>query len=77
MRDLTKIKVQEFNRGEDLVVQINHLPQSQSFNECLDYFKNYPENSLLAASERVILYQLIRSLKPKRVLEIGSYYAGT
>ena len=53
MRDLTKIKVQEFNRGEDLVVQINHLPQSQSFNECnvrdktLDIYLDNPLKSTL------------------------------
>ena len=43
-----------------------------------DYFKhNYPPRALMSEESRAILFTLIRMLRPKVVVEIGTLFAGT
>jgi predicted O-methyltransferase YrrM len=46
-------------------------------DEVLPYFLEYPARSFISAEARAYLYALIRSLKPARVAEIGTLFAGT
>jgi predicted O-methyltransferase YrrM len=51
----------------------------QEFDEAKRYFADYPATSLLynGGVARTFVYLLIRSLRVKSVLEIGTYLAGT
>lgn len=40
-------------------------------------FGNYPDNSLCARVDRVLLYHLTRCLRPQNVVEIGSYFTAS
>src|SRR5258706_3140961 len=43
-----------------------------------DYFRhNYPPRALMSEESRAILFTLIRMLRPKVVVEIGTLFAGT
>jgi predicted O-methyltransferase YrrM len=56
----------------------NAIAASAAFNnEVLPYFPEYPTRSFISADARAYLYALIRSLKPARVAEIGTLFAGT
>ena len=50
---------------------------SPSFNRVVSYYRNYPEGSLQSNEARAFLHHLIVMQRPERVLEIGTWHAGT
>jgi predicted O-methyltransferase YrrM len=47
------------------------------FNDLVAYFEGYPAHALTKAACRAYMYELVRSLKPRFAVEIGTYRAGT
>ena len=58
----------------DLLEQLQASPELTAANK---FFDGYPKKSLVGAQSRSILYFLTRYLRPKAVLEIGTFCAGT
>ena len=52
------------------------LPGAPNYQQAVEFFTDYPERSLTTAGSRAFLYQLVKALRPRFVLEIGTYYAG-
>jgi predicted O-methyltransferase YrrM len=50
---------------------------SQSFERVFSFYRNYPEGSLQSDEARALLHHLIVMGRPKHVLEIGTWHAGT
>ncbi|MFN0055779.1 MAG: class I SAM-dependent methyltransferase [Planctomycetales bacterium] len=48
---------------------------SAAYEAAFDAFRDYPERSLCREIDRVLLYHLVRSLRPEHVVEIGTYFA--
>ncbi len=56
------------------------LARWRASEACADevaYFAAYPEQSLLSTVSRAFIYHCVRSQKPDRVIEVGTYHAGT
>ena len=53
------------------------LPDATCYRQTVEFFTGYPERSLLSEGCRAFLYQAIKALQARFVLEIGTYYAGT
>lgn len=56
---------------------LNTLATSELLKQASSVFEHYPTNVLLNAQSRAVLYFLTRFLKPDRLLEIGTYKAGS
>lgn len=50
---------------------------SKQYETICRYFERYPENSLLEPFERAFLYHAVRCLKPKYVLEVGTFFTAS
>lgn len=50
---------------------------SEAYEAEVAAFSEGPKHSLLSAHSRAFLFHLVRTLRPKRVLEVGTYFAGT
>lgn len=50
---------------------------SAAFERVFSFYRNYPEDSLQSDEARALLHHLIVMLRPERVLEIGTWRAGT
>jgi len=50
---------------------------SPAFERVFAAYRNYPENSLQSDEARALLHHLIVMHRPERVLEIGTWHAGT
>lgn len=46
-----------------------------AYREAEVAFADYPERSLCRSIDRMLLYHLVRSLKPEHVVEVGTYFA--
>lgn len=53
------------------------LPGSPGFARAVEYFDGYPQHSLMSKGSRAFIYQIVRSMQPTIVVEIGTYHAGT
>ena len=47
------------------------------FAQAEAYFTDYPERVLASPRVRAFMYQLVRAWRPKLMVEIGTYFAGT
>jgi predicted O-methyltransferase YrrM len=56
---------------------IVEMRDSSAYSEILAYFANYPPRSLMSDHSRATLFTLIRMLRPKVVVEVGTLLAGT
>ena len=77
MRKLEDINTSNMSKFRELTEHLIAMQDTSDFQNSLSYFKGYPEKSLLGDDARAFIYQTIRSILPDRVLEIGTYYAGT
>ena len=77
MRDLEDPSSGDTTRYDDLAEHLLRLPDTPDFARAQQYFEAYPERSLIRGAGRAFLYQLVRSLRPEIVLEVGTYAAGT
>lgn len=50
---------------------------SPAFGRVFSFYRNYPEGSLQSDEARALLHHLIVMQRPERVLEIGTWHAGT
>jgi predicted O-methyltransferase YrrM len=50
---------------------------SPAFERVFSFYRNYPEGSLQSDEARALLHHLIVMQRPERVLEIGTWHAGT
>ena len=51
--------------------------KSAQFAVLEQFFRSFPPNSLLSDTSRALLYHLVLAKRPGRLLEIGTYQAGT
>lgn len=51
--------------------------RSDCFRRVAAFYTGYPERSLFSDNGRALLHHLIVTLRPERLLEIGTMYAGT
>ncbi|MBY0323978.1 MAG: hypothetical protein K2X72_35005 [Reyranella sp.] len=51
--------------------------RSDCFRRVAEFYTAYPQRSLFADNGRALLHHMIVMLRPDRVLEIGTMYAGT
>ena len=51
--------------------------QSETFARVLTFYTDYPARSLQSNEARALLHHLIVMRRPERVLELGTYHAGT
>ena len=51
--------------------------RSDCFRRVFEFYAGYPERSLFSYNGRALLHHLIVMLRPERLLEIGTMYAGT
>ena len=64
-------------RGQTGAVALSALHQQPWFDELVAYFDGYPAHALTKAACRAYMYELVRALKPRFAIEIGTYRAGT
>ena len=57
--------------------RLAELPALPSYRAALDYFSAYPARALTSPGSRAAMYHLVKALKPKLTLEIGTFHAGT
>jgi predicted O-methyltransferase YrrM/uncharacterized protein YoxC len=50
---------------------------SEQFQREYAYFHDYPTNSLMGGKVKVLIYHLLRTMRPEVVVEVGTYFAGT
>ena len=53
------------------------LPGAPGYQQTVEFFDGYPERSLASPGCRAFLFMAIKALRPRFVVEIGTYYAGT
>lgn len=56
---------------------IEAASKSPQFAALEQFFRSFPPNSLLSDTSRALLYHLVLAKRPTRLLEIGTYQAGT
>jgi len=78
MKPLTKIIDCEYEKRTDFTIgSLYGLLHDDEFKPLHEFFCSYPETSLMSDYCRVLLYQLVRTIQPVAVAEIGTYKAGT
>lgn len=56
---------------------ITEWHQSPTFKTVREYFHHYPQKSLMDGIGRELMYHMLRTIKPKVAIEVGTYHAGT
>jgi predicted O-methyltransferase YrrM len=50
---------------------------SEAYERTVAFYGNYPQQSLISDESRALLHHLVMTRRPERVLEIGTFVAGT
>jgi len=50
---------------------------SEAFKRAVAFYRNYPLQSLISDESRALLHHLVMTRRPERILEIGTFVAGT
>ena len=72
--------VQLYQPGEQFEISEAGLAawrNSQAFDRAFSFYRNYPLQSLISDESRALLHHLVMMRRPKRILEIGTFVAGT
>jgi predicted O-methyltransferase YrrM len=72
--------LRHYSPGEHYEVTIDGLAEwrrSDVFQRLLAAYRNYPRQSLISDDSRALLHHLVMMRRPRRVLEIGTFVAGT
>ncbi len=77
IRPLEVLPVPTFPDGIDTAGIITSIPATPEYNELLLYFTDYPVNSYMSNNCRALIYAMVRVLKPRQLIEIGTMFAGT
>jgi predicted O-methyltransferase YrrM len=77
MRPAERILDHAVERSELTTASIEAWLGSPDYQVEEEYFREYPVNSLLPKASRCLIHHCIRTLRPKVVVEIGTYKAGT
>lgn len=76
-RDLEDITGESLAAFAGPVAMLPKLVEAPGFQEAQAYFTDYPERCLASPRGRAFMYQLVRARRPKLMVEIGTYFAGT
>jgi predicted O-methyltransferase YrrM len=72
--------VQLYQPGEQFEISEAGLAawrSSQAFGRAFSFYRNYPLQSLISDESRALLHHLVMMRRPSRILEIGTFVAGT
>jgi predicted O-methyltransferase YrrM len=72
--------VTHYDAGEQFAISTEGLRawrQSEAFERIFASYRDYPSRSVMSDESRALLHHLILMRRPERVLEIGTYNAGT
>jgi len=75
MRDVAPLF--EAPRAQAGSVALSALHHHPWFDDLVAYFDGYPAHALTKPACRAYMYELVRALKPRFAIEIGTYRAGT
>ena len=76
-RQMADLPVPVFPTGTGTADLIAALPGAAQFAGLIEHFTDYPEKSFTFPPFRALLYAMIRALRPRWAVEIGSLFAGT
>ena len=74
LEDITGEALDGFTDQASRLPALVHTP---GFARAEAYFTDYPERVLASPRVRAFMYQLVRAWRPKLMVEIGTYFAGT
>jgi len=74
-RPLDSVTYYPAERGEISIESLRHWEKSAEFRAAQGVFAQYPERSLCRTIDRLLLYHLVRTLRPEHVVEVGTYFA--
>jgi predicted O-methyltransferase YrrM len=78
VRPLAPVTRNSISAGLSITAEaLNAFRATETYSDLLTYFANYPPRSLMSDESRATLYSLIHMLRPKVVVEIGTFFAGT
>ncbi|MEA2908932.1 MAG: hypothetical protein QOJ15_1013 [Bradyrhizobium sp.] len=72
--------VQLYHPGEQFEISEAGLAawrRSEVFGKPFSFYRNYPQQSLISDESRALLHHLVVMRRPERILEIGTFVAGT
>jgi predicted O-methyltransferase YrrM len=72
--------VTHYDAGEQFDISAEGLKawrQSRAFQKVISSYRDYPSRSVMSDDSRALLHHLVVMRRPERVLEIGTYNAGT
>lgn len=64
-------------RGQTGPTALSALHTHPWFDDLVTYFDGYPAHALTKPACRAYMYELVRALKPRFAVEVGTYRAGT
>jgi hypothetical protein len=76
---LPLFRVMDYEGGPDNLTHESIIAWrgSDRFEKAYSAFHAYPPHSLLRRVGRVMLYHIVRSMRPQNIIEVGTYFAGT
>jgi predicted O-methyltransferase YrrM len=77
IRPLSDVAPGDLGAYAEPAERLAELPGLPSYRAALDYFAAYPAQALTSPGSRAAMYHLVRALKPKLTLEIGTFHANT
>lgn len=77
MKPLNDTAPHDLSSYAEPIGRLVDLPGAPGYQQTVDFFEGYPELSLTSPGSRAFLYLATKALRPRFVLEIGTYYAGT
>jgi predicted O-methyltransferase YrrM len=79
MRKLENIPgiAQTISCKDGIFETLSNIKSQEYFKLAYDYFHDYPPHALYGHEARALLYSIILLTKPKKILEIGTFHAGT
>src|SRR5262245_7008281 len=77
MRPLEPLPSPAFAKSTPVANLITAIPSTAEYLQLRKYFNDYPERSYVLPICRALIYSMIRALRPRLVVEIGTLFAGT
>jgi predicted O-methyltransferase YrrM len=72
--------IRHYGPGEHYEITVAGLAEwrrSDAFKKLIEAYRSYPLQSLISDDSRALLHHLVMMRRPERVLEIGTFVAGT
>ncbi len=77
IRPLAPIVRDRFPATPLTAISFADFTRTRTYSDLVAYFKGWPRHSFMTDDSRAVLYALIRILRPRMVVEIGTLFAGT